>query len=41
MLPYSIKEGLAGFRRASFSSVAATSAMTAALVMVGLFAIVT
>jgi cell division transport system permease protein len=40
MLPYAIKEGLAGFRRASFSSVAATSAMTAALVMVGLFAIV-
>lgn len=41
MLPYAIKEGLAGFRRASFSSVAATSAMTVALVMVGLFAIVT
>ena len=41
MLPYSIKEGLAGFRRASFSSVAATSALTVALVMVGLFAIVT
>ncbi len=41
MLPYSIKEGLAGFRRASFSSVAATSAMTVALVIVGLFAIVT
>jgi len=41
MLPYSIKEGLAGFRRASFSSVAATSAMTVALVMVGLFAVVT
>ena len=41
MLPYAIKEGLAGFRRASFSSVAATSAMTVALVMVELFAIVT
>lgn len=41
MLPYSIKEGLSGFKRASFSSVAATSAMTVALVMVGLFAIVT
>jgi len=40
MLPYSIKEGLAGFKRASFSSVAATSAMTVALVMVGLFAVV-
>lgn len=41
MLPYAVKEGLAGFKRASFSSVAATSAMTVALVMVGLFAIVT
>jgi len=41
MLPYAIKEGLAGFRRATFSSVAATSAMTVALVMVGLFVIVT
>ncbi len=40
MLPYAIKEGLAGFKRASFSSVAATSAMTVALVMVGLFAVV-
>lgn len=40
MLPYTIKEGLAGFRRASFSSVAATSAMTVALVLVGLFAVV-
>lgn len=40
MLPYTIKEGLAGFRRATFSSVAATSAMTVALVMVGLFSVV-
>lgn len=40
MLPYTIKEGLAGFKRASFSSVASTSAMTVALVMVGLFAVV-
>lgn len=41
MLPYAIKEGLSGFRRASFSSVAATSAMTVALVLVGLFTVVT
>lgn len=41
MIPYAIKEGLAGFRRASFSSVAATSAMTVALVMAGLFVIIT
>ncbi|MDA0377973.1 MAG: permease-like cell division protein FtsX [Bacteroidetes bacterium] len=40
MLPYTIKEGLSGFKRASFSSVAATSAMTVALVLVGLFAVV-
>ena len=39
MIPYSIKEGFTGFRRASFSSVAATSAMTVALVLVGLIAI--
>ena len=39
MIPYSIKEGLSGFRRSTFSSVAATSAMTVALVLVGLIAI--
>lgn len=37
-LPYSIKEGLAGFQRAKFAVVAATSAMTVALVLIGLFA---
>ena len=40
MIPYAIKEGFAGFRRATFSSVAATSAMTVALVLVGLFSII-
>ena len=39
MIPYAIKEGFSGFRRATFSSVAATSAMTVALVLVGLLAI--
>jgi cell division transport system permease protein len=39
MIPYSIKEGFSGFKRATFSSVAATSAMTVALVLVGLIAI--
>ncbi len=41
MIPYAVKEGFAGFRRSSFSSIASTSAMTVALVMVGLFVIVT
>jgi len=41
MIPYPVKEGFAGFKRATFSSVAATSAMTVALVLVGLFTIVT
>lgn len=39
MLPYAIKEGISGFRRSSFSAVASTSAMTVALVLVGLIAI--
>jgi cell division transport system permease protein len=39
MIPYAIKEGFSGFRRATFSSFAATSAMTVALVLVGLIAI--
>ncbi len=38
-LPYSIREGLAGFQRAKFAVVAATSAMTVALVLIGLFAL--
>ncbi len=40
MLPYSIKEGLSGLRRARFSSVASTSAMSIALILIGMFAIV-
>ncbi|SHK68530.1 cell division protein FtsX [Rhodothermus profundi] len=39
-LAYSIREGLAGLRRARFATVAATSAMTVALVLIGLFAAV-
>lgn len=38
-LPYSIREGLAGFQRAKFAVLAATSAMTVALVLIGLFAL--
>ncbi len=41
MIPYAVKEGFAGFRRSSFPSIASTSAMTVALVLVGLFVIVT
>ena len=40
-LSYALREGLAGFRRASFAAVASTSAMTVALVLVGLFGVVT
>lgn len=36
-LPYSIREGVAGFRRAKFASLASTSAMIVALVLIGLF----
>ena len=38
LIPYSIREGLAGFQRAKFAVLAATSAMTVALVLIGLFA---
>ena len=38
-LGYSIKEGLAGFRRAKFAFVAATSATAVALVLIGMFAL--
>lgn len=38
-IPYSIREGLAGFQRAKFAVLAATSAMTVALVLIGLFAL--
>ncbi|HHP7238810.1 cell division protein FtsX [Longibacter sp.] len=41
MLPYSIREGVANFRRAKFAVFASTSAMSVALVLVGLFALVT
>jgi len=37
MLSYSVREGLAGFRRAKFAAVASTSAMAVALVLIGLF----
>lgn len=38
-LSYTIREGLAGFRRAKFAVVASTSAMTVALVLIGLFVV--
>ena len=40
MLPYSVQEGLAGFRRARFSVVASTATMAVALVLIGMFVIV-
>ena len=40
MLPYSIREGLAGFTRAKFAVIASTSAMAVALVLIGLFSVV-
>lgn len=40
MLPYSIREGLANFRRATFAAVASTSAIAVALMLVGVFAMV-
>lgn len=39
LIPYSVKEGLAGFQRAKFAVFAATSAMSVALVLIGLFAL--
>lgn len=41
MLPYSVVEGLKGLKRARFSSIASTSAMAVALILIGLFVIVT
>ena len=38
-LSYTVREGLAGFRRAKFAFVAATSATSVALVLIGLFAL--
>ena len=37
ILPYSLREGFAGFRRAKFAVFTATSAMAVALVLIGLF----
>ena len=39
LIPYSVKEGLAGFQRAKFAVFAATSEMSVALVLIGLFAL--
>jgi cell division transport system permease protein len=36
-IPYSIREGIAGFRRAKFATFASTSAMTVALILMGMF----
>lgn len=36
-LPYSLREGLAGFKRAKFAAFASTSAMTVALILIGMF----
>ena len=38
-LSYTIREGLAGFRRAKFAAFTATSALTVALVLIALFAL--
>ncbi len=38
-LSYSLREGLAGFRRAKFAFIAATSATAVALVLIGMFAL--
>ncbi len=40
-LSYSIREGLAGFRRAKVAGLASTSAMTIALILIGLFGLIT
>ncbi len=39
-MTYSIREGLAGFRRAKFAFVTATSATAVALVLIGMFALI-
>lgn len=36
-LSYTIREGVAGFKRAKFASIASTSAMAVALILIGLF----
>lgn len=40
MIPYFIREGVANFGRAKFAAFAATSAITVALVLIGIFAVV-
>jgi cell division transport system permease protein len=40
MLPYFIREGLANFGRAKFAVFASTSAITVALILIGIFAVV-
>jgi cell division transport system permease protein len=40
MLPYFLREGIANFRRAKFAAFASTSAITVALVLIGIFAVV-
>jgi cell division transport system permease protein len=39
-LPYSLREGIAGFRRAKFAALASTSAIAVALVLIGVMALV-
>lgn len=40
LVPYSVREGLANFRRAKFAAFASTSAITVALILIGVFAVV-
>lgn len=40
MIPYFIREGIANFGRAKFAAFASTSAITVALVLIGIFAVV-
>lgn len=40
LLPYSIREGVKGLRRASFAAAASTSAMAVALILVGVVAVI-
>jgi cell division transport system permease protein len=40
-LPYAVREGLSNFRRAKFAAFASTSAMAVALVLIGLFGLMT
>ncbi len=40
-LSYTVREGLSGFQRAKFAAITATSALTVALVLIALFALIT